>query len=202
MHPLFPTLPLKNNKILRQISPTADAQAYFTYINHLDVACFVPTNCLPTSKEKAQNDLQFLHDLLQKKRGIYWAIAEQENNTLIGTCGFETWYRTHARLEMVYDLDPAFWGQGIMHDALLKIINFAFVNMPINRIEAITTTDNLRSQHVLDKCQFTQEALLKQYRYFKHNFTDILIYALLRQNCTFLDPSNENTALKSYFYAL
>ena len=200
MRPSFPEIPLANNIVLRQII-SRDAQRYFTYINHPDVQRFVPTNCLPPNIDKAQRDLQFLQSLFQKKRGLYWAIADTNQNNLIGTCGFETWHRTHARLEIVYDLDPAFWGQGIMYEALLKIINFAFINMPINRIEAVTTTDNIRSQRILEKCHFTQEALLKQYRYFKHNFADVWIYRLLRQDYTTLDTSCEDTTLKSYFYA-
>ena len=201
MRALFPTFSLSQNCMLRAIH-LDDAADYFRYINHPDVQPFVPNNCLPGDLKKAQTDLQFLYQLFEQKRGIYWTIARQDNQQMIGSCGFETWHRTHARLELVYDLDPAYWGSGIMLDALQHIIQFAFAYMPVNRIEAVTTADNTRSQRILDKCQFTQEALLQQYRYFKHNFTDVYMYALLRQQYKpTITTIAEQPELKRFFYA-
>ena len=96
-------------------------------------------NASPGELKKAQTDLQFLSQLFEQKRGIYWTIARQDNQQMIGSCGFETWHRTHARLELVYDLDPTYWGTGIMFDALQHIIQFAFTHMPVNRM---VTADN------------------------------------------------------------
>lgn len=200
MRSLFPTFSLGQDYILRAIQQE-DAVDYFRYINHPAVQRFVPSNCLPTELKAAQTDLQFLYKLFEKKRGIYWTIARQDNQKMIGTCGFETWHRTHARIELVYDLDPDYWGKGIMFNALQHIIHFAFIHMPINRIEAVTTTNNSRSQRILEKCHFQQEALLQQFRYFKHNLADVYMYALLRQNHTpSLTNMTESTELKRFFY--
>ncbi|MEE3003790.1 MAG: GNAT family protein, partial [Pseudomonadota bacterium] len=165
MAPNFPIIPLDESFELREIR-VSDAHEYYKYINDDKVKMFVPTNCLPHNEAKAVSDLIFLINLFKQKRGIYWAIANKSNDKLVGTCGYETWYRSHARLELVYDLAPEFWGQNLMNKALKKIINFAFQTMPVNRIEAITTPDNHKSIKVLKRLNFSQDGLLRQYRYF------------------------------------
>ena len=179
MPPRFPTLPINQSAYLREIK-SEDAARYFRYITDPKVKPFVPANCLPGNQDLASRDLQFLIQLYQYNRGVYWAIANQKDHTLMGTCGFETWHKTHGRLELVYDLDPQFWGNNIMHEALKQIIGFAFACMPVNRIEAVTIPTNEPSRRVLQKLHFTQEGTLRSYRYFKHNYTDVYMFSLLR----------------------
>ena len=179
MPPRFPTLPVNSSVYLRELT-TGDAARYFRYITDPLVKPFVPANCVPGNQEKASRDLQFLIQLYSYNRGIYWAIANQQDHTLIGTCGFETWHKTHGRLELVYDLAPEYWGNNIMHEALKQIIGFAFSCMPINRIEAVTIPTNMPSRRVLERLHFTEEGLLRSFRYFKHNYTDVIMYSLLR----------------------
>ena len=78
MPPRFPTLPINQTAYLREIH-IDDARHYFRYITDPRVKPFVPANCLPTSQERAQRDLQFLIQLYQHNQGIYWAIADQQN---------------------------------------------------------------------------------------------------------------------------
>ena len=67
-----------------------------------------------------------------------------------------------------------------MHEALKRIICFAYACMPVNRIEAVTIPTNEPSQRVLRKLHFNHEATLRAYRYFKHNYTDVDMFSLLR----------------------
>lgn len=179
-----PTIIIDDDFALREIKPN-DAECYFKYITHAEVQKFVPNSCIPQSILKAAADLQFLQQLTTSKNGIYWAISCRKNDEMIGTCGFETWNKRHARLELVYDLSPAYWGRKVTSKAVIKIIDFAFANMPINRIEALTTTDNLRSIALLKSLIFLEEGLLNQYRYFKSNFTDVYIFSKIKEKHIF-----------------
>jgi len=42
-----------------------------------------------------------------------WAVVEPSDR-LVGTCGFSNWSLLHSHAELVYDLDPAFWGRGLI----------------------------------------------------------------------------------------
>ena len=179
MKPNFPEIKIDEKFYLREIR-VSDANEYFKYINHELVKKYVPVNCLPQTEAKAVSDLLFLINLFRQKRGIYWGICTKKDDKLIGTCGYESWHRSHARLELVYDMSPNYWGNNIMHKALKIIIAFAFQTMPVNRIEAVTTPDNLKSIKVLTKLNFKQEGVLRQFRYFKYNYTDVYMFSLLR----------------------
>ena len=113
----FPVINIDSETYLREVK-ISDAKSYFNYINHEDVRIFVPSNCIPTNLLLAERDMRFLIDLFKNKRGVYWSIADRKTDHLIGTCGFESWNKNNARVELIYDMDPKYWGKGIMHRAL------------------------------------------------------------------------------------
>lgn len=201
MLPKFPVINLDEKFYLREIR-LSDAGEYYRYINHDLVKRFVPVNCLPQTEARAVSDLLFLINLYKEKKGVYWGICTKKDDKLIGTCGFETWHKTHARLELVYDLSPNYWGNNIMFRSLQMIIAFAFQVIPVNRIEAVTTPDNEKSIRILKKLYFNQEGTLRQFRYFKYNFTDVYMFSLLRsENKTNELKIDNQKNLAKYFHA-
>src|SRR5580765_1592999 len=60
----------------------------------------------------------------ENKEGIRWAITQKPDNTLIGSAGIWRLDKSNFRGEIGYELSPAFWRKGIMHEALKKIIDF------------------------------------------------------------------------------
>jgi RimJ/RimL family protein N-acetyltransferase len=43
-----------------------------------------------------------------------WGISLKSSGQLVGTCGFHKWNKHDLHAEIGYDLNPEFWGQGIM----------------------------------------------------------------------------------------
>jgi ribosomal-protein-alanine N-acetyltransferase len=43
-----------------------------------------------------------------------WAVAMQNDDRLVGTCGFNEWSRTHGWAELAYELARPYWGRGII----------------------------------------------------------------------------------------
>lgn len=179
----FPYLPINDELILRDVQ-MIDAPEYYEYLNAPGVVEFIPDSCLPSSAEGAKKELQCLRDLHNRRRSVYWTIARREDNTMIGACGFEVWNRFHRRLEIAYDLNPAYWRRGIATQAISTIISYGFATMEAKRIEAYIKPDNTASAGLLTKLGFQKEATLRQYRYFKGDFIDIDLYALLASEWT------------------
>ena len=165
--------------ILRDVK-LSDATEYHAYLNQPGVKEFIPDGCLPSSAAAAKKDLQFLRDLHNRRRSVYWTIAARQTNTMVGACGFEAWNRFHRRLELAYDLNPQYWRQGIMFDALSSIITYAFSEMEVQRIEAYTTIQNTPSIKILEKIGFKNEATLRKHRFFKGEFIDVMLFSLIR----------------------
>lgn len=176
----FPILKVNADIVLRE-PRTSDAAAYLAYINHPDVALYVPDSCLPKTVEQAASEMQWNRDLYNRRKSIAWAIVDTRTDTMIGCISFEAWIRYHRRVEIAYDLNPSYWRQGIMSACLACVFQYAFDVMKVNRIDAFTTTYNQPSIQLLEKLGFEQDGLLKSYRWFKDAFIDVMIFGYTRQ---------------------
>ncbi len=116
---------------------------------------------------------EFIEIVISKyKSGEYndWAIVHKEHNKMIGTCGFTRIDEENNVVEIGYVLNPAYWGMGIATEAVEKIIEFAFVELQANRIEAKFIFGNESSLAVMKKVGmkfegYQREAMLVKGKY-------------------------------------
>ncbi|WP_320127472.1 GNAT family N-acetyltransferase [uncultured Sphaerochaeta sp.] len=80
-----------------------------------------------------------------------------------------------------YKLDEEEINQGKMTEALQKVIEIAFDEMQLHRIEASILPRNIRSKKVVEKLGFTQEGLSKAYLKIQGKWEDHVHYALLNE---------------------
>jgi ribosomal-protein-alanine N-acetyltransferase len=175
----FPLFDIGQDYCLRIIK-RSDAKHYMEYIQHKKVAKYIPDGCIPQNITQAETMLQDMRDYFNKRQSIYWAIAKKADDQLIGTCGIEAWSVFHNRIEVSYDLAPDYWRQGIMQQAMSTIMEYAYTKLEVNRIEAFTMTNNDASAKLLESLEFSREATLKQYRFYKGKFIDIDLFAHTR----------------------
>jgi ribosomal-protein-alanine N-acetyltransferase len=67
------------------------------------------------------------------------------------------------RLEFGYVLAPAWWGQGLMAEALREIVRWALAQPTIFRIGAVCDVENIRSARVMEKAGLVREGMLRRY---------------------------------------
>lgn len=84
---------------------------------------------------------------------IHWGIAEVMSDRIVGTCGF---YRglDKGEGELGCVLLPQFRGQGLMMAAMQLVIDFGINSIGLNRIWAITTTDNHKAKKLFARLDF------------------------------------------------
>ena len=68
-------------------------------------------------------------------------------------------YIPNFKAELGYALNPSYWGQGLVTEAGLKVLEFGFNNLELKRIEAGTFLDNYQSQRVCEKLGMTREGV-------------------------------------------
>ena len=85
------------------------------------------------------------------------------------------------RIEIGYDLNRNFWGNGFMSEALSLIIDHAYNHSDVNRIEAYVETPNKASRSLLEKLGFRMEGILREHEMCRGNLIDIQILSLLRK---------------------
>lgn len=94
-------------------------------------------------------------------------------------CGTDV-YRKSA--ELGYWLGKAFWGRGVMTEAVRQICREGFSRFDIARIYAEPFARNTGSRRVLEKNGFSLEGTLRQGVYKEDMLQDYCIYALLRED--------------------
>jgi len=178
----FPIIATNKDIILRQIDSEQDATAFLAYMLDPQVRKYIPEDCRISSQEQAVKELSYWGDLFHKQQSVYWGIALQENNQLIGTCGFNKWSIPGKTADISYDLAPPYWGKGIMKIALTHIIDFAFKQMEVNYVFANVSTNNIRSWKLLEKLDFTRDKQIDNYYKIEGEFFDSYLYVKINKN--------------------
>lgn len=132
------------------------------------------------SLEQAEALVQRWILAFEQKEGIRWVLADKATGEYRGSCGFWRLVRAHFRAEIGYDLDPEFWNQGLMSEALTPIIHFGFTQMGLHSIEGNIHPDNIGSQRTLEKQGFVREGYFKDHYFYNGSFSDTASYSLLR----------------------
>jgi len=84
--------------------------------------------------------------------------------------------------ELGYWLAEPFWGQGIISEAIPKMVAFAFTTFDIDRVFARPFETNIGSQKVLEKNGFVLEGRFEKILFKRGEYYDELIYAIRREN--------------------
>ena len=121
-----------------------------------------------------------LDDFLGKGERINWAITFKDSDTVLGMIGYVHIKPEHYRAEVGYSLSRAYHRQGIMREALLRVIDYGFDAMKLHTIEAIVDADNEASAALLSDVGFRQEAHFRED--FLHNgrFRDSIHFGMMK----------------------
>ncbi len=106
------------------------------------------------SIDDAINFIQAINGNIQRNESIYWAIALNGTDNLIGTICLFNFSGDNSKAEIGYELLPAFQGKGIMQEAISKVIDFGMQHIGLNTIDAYTHSENQRSTRLLEKFNF------------------------------------------------
>ena len=87
---------------------------------------------------------------------INWSICLKEKNKMIGTICFWNFSEDRKTAEIGYGLDPAYFNQGLMSEALKSILKFGFQELELENMEAYTHFANEASIRLLLKHNFSQ----------------------------------------------
>jgi methylmalonyl-CoA/ethylmalonyl-CoA epimerase len=180
--PAFPVLET-HRLLLREFQPT-DAPAVFEMYTHPDLTRFLEHETM-TSLSEAEQRVGGRMGLFERGMGCRWAITLKERpEDVIGSCGyFSVRISTHT-YEMGYDLHPDYWRQGLMTEALTAVLEASFkpgALYPVHRLEALVDSGNDASSGLLTKLGFTRESIRREFGFWKGNYQDVIVFALLAQ---------------------
>ena len=75
-----------------------------------------------------------------------------------------------------YSIDQNYQGKGFMKEAVDKVVDYAFNEVNLHRVEASALLDNERSKGVLSGCGFKELGINKEYLFINDKWHDHITF--------------------------
>jgi RimJ/RimL family protein N-acetyltransferase len=129
------------------------------------------------------NARDFISDSLKpenKEKNHRFLIFLKESGELVGGIALEKISLKYKNAELGYWCAVDHWGKGIVTEASMRVLEYGFNELDLNRIYAICFTENLASARIMEKCGMKYEGTARQ-EYFKDDKpVDMHHYAILK----------------------
>ena len=176
---IFAHMPeLETERLLLRAMRVSDAPDMFEYAKNPDVTEYLLW--------RPHTDVGYTRSYLEYLGGRYriggcyeWAVVHKGERRMIGSCGFARIDTAHNCAELGYVLNPAYHGQGLMHEAATRVLRFGFRVLGLHRIEARYMLGNEASRHVMERLGMQFEGVKRQSMLVKGAYRDIATCAIL-----------------------
>ncbi len=113
----------------------------------------------------------------------YWLFPKEDPARIIGTVSLRNIQRgAHNKCEIGYKLSSAWQGRGLAREGIARIIQIAFAELDMHRIEAYCMPCNEPSINLLESLDFTLEGRLRKFAMIRGVYEDHLLFSLLRDS--------------------
>ena len=147
----FPIL-ITERLTLRQLVSN-DEQEVFTLRSDSQINKYLDRQIANTIDD-ARNFINMVNENINKNESLYWAITFGEKNILVGTICLFSFSDENNNCEIGYELLTNLQGQGIMKEAVEKVIDYAFNTLKVQKIKAFLHRCNQSSIRLLEKFSF------------------------------------------------
>ena len=130
-----------------------DEQEIFTLRSDSEINKYLDRQ-ISNTIDDARNFINKVNENTNKSESLYWAITLRDKNILVGTICLFGFSDENYKCEIGYELLINFQRQGIMKEAVEKVIDYAFNTIKVKKIEAFLHKDNQSSIKLLEKFSF------------------------------------------------
>ena len=134
-----------------------------------------------TERRQAEEKLALIARQVRETDIHPWAIADGQDDGLIGGVTLFAIDRTNRRGEIGYNLHPDRQGKGLANEAVRLALVYAFDELGLERIEADIDPRNDASCRFVEKLGFVREGLLRRRWRVADEVCDTALYGLLRE---------------------
>lgn len=135
------------------------------------------------SKREFHTRVQWGHRGARNRTAFPFMIIQRKDTRLIGALTLDNVRFGPAKAATVgYWISPDFARQGYMSEALESVVDFAFTELDLSRIEAACLPENTASRGVLEKAGFKYEGVAQSYLQIAGRWRTHVLYAHLRHD--------------------
>ena len=171
---------IETERLVLRVRTVADAEDIHAYASLPEVsypADFPPVKTL-------EDEIYYLEHILPERNEkdnlpAGYGIVVKGTDKVIGSVDFNHRHEDDV-LEIGYTLHPDYWGRGYVPEAARALIDLAFKELSLHKIELSCFGYNAQSQRVAEKLGFTLEARIRDRKDAQGNRCDDLRYGLLK----------------------
>jgi|TARA_Y100000992_G_scaffold270041_1_gene210149 perosamine synthetase len=115
------------------------------------------------TKNETKSYLKKLIKRSNKKNAHWWFIQLKKSSKIIGSFGVHDIDRIKNSCEISYAISPKYWGKNVFSEVMEIVLDYLVNDLSFHRITATTARENIRSIKGIQKYNFVQEAILKDY---------------------------------------
>ncbi|GAB4197570.1 MAG: GNAT family N-acetyltransferase [Wenzhouxiangellaceae bacterium] len=120
-------------------------------------------SCPPyADRQQAAALIEDIHQHCRQRDLFQWAIEHRTDQRVIGTCTLAWLDWSNQRAEIGFILHPQYWRQGYISEALTRLLDHAFDDLELYRIEADVDPANQASIRTLERLGFCHEGRLRE----------------------------------------
>ena len=176
------TQSLETDRLILRRFTAEDAEAmYRNWASDPEVTRYLTWPC-HASPEATRALLEQWTELYADGGYFQWAIQKKGAGEVIGCISVVKLEEEVDAAEIGYCLGRAFWGQGIMPEALGAVMAFLFDEADVNRISARHDANNPKSGRVMQKAGMVMEGVLRKAGRNNRGICDLVCYAALRED--------------------
>lgn len=165
-------------KLVRLRAPErGDLPIFVRWINDPEVVEFLQFEP-PMSIE--DEEIWFQHMIQSKDRTFVIETKEGRPIGNIGLVGMDLRNRKTEVGIMIGEKDM--WSQGYGSDAMVVLLRYLFDEMDINRVGLYVDVGNHRALRSYEKCGFSREGVVRQYRFKDGRYLDSVQMSILQQD--------------------
>ena len=157
-----------------------DVYALFGFFSDADVTRYWSRPPM-THLAQARTLLRQIVARYRSGEGIQLGIERKEDGVLIGTCTLFRFDKQNRRAEVGYVLGRPYWRQGYMHEAMQRLLRYAFEELDFVRLEADIDPRNEASARTLERLGFVKEGYMRERWIVADVVSDSAVYGLLRR---------------------
>jgi len=184
----LPVPDLKTERLLIRCLRIEDAAALLEILSDHETVRYWGRPAM-SRLEEAEAYTQENLDWMAQGHCLYWGLEEAGSGKMIGTCALLRMDLSNRRAEVGYLLHRSYWRKGIMTEALKRVIQYAFEELRLHRLEADTDPENLSSIQLLERFGFQHEGLFRDRWYVHGKWSDSLMLGLISR----LDPETQGS---------
>lgn len=174
----FPNL--ETDRLILRKPDLKDVDELFIYRSNKEYMRYIPHRFV-TEKEQVVQVIQFIHNTIKENKGINWAVDLKNTGALTGMVGYVQFHNDRYRAEIGYMFFTPYHGTGVAKEATQAVIDYGFNKLNLHSIEAVVNHENIPSQKLLEKLNFTKDAFFKDYLHCNGAFIDATIYSLINR---------------------